>query len=119
MGLNLREILRSGHGDAPSLYRRAWAESNDPLVAEARAQTLAIQRLEVWLRLAYSVLALAFLLAYWGLAEADNRVAGVIGIVLGVLAFAVVFVLRTGISHGRSNVQAMLTHLEERSGEPM
>ena len=38
------------------LYRREWAETNNPLVNEARAQTLALQRLQVWLRLAYAAL---------------------------------------------------------------
>lgn len=40
----------------------------------------------------------------------------VAGIVLGVVAFGCVIVLRTGISHGRANVQAMLNELEQRKG---
>ena len=98
----------------PSLYRRAWRETNDPLVAEARAQTLALQRLQLWLRLAYSVLALGVLLGYWGFAKDGGLVPGVIGCVIGALALACVFVLRTGISHGRRNVNAMLDELEHR-----
>jgi hypothetical protein len=42
-------------------------------------------------------------------------VLGVIGVVLGVLAFVCVGVLRTGISHGRANVNAMLDELERRA----
>jgi len=98
----------------PSLYRRAWKETNDPLVAEARAQTLALQKLQIWLRLAYSVLALATLLGYWGFVEGGGTAVGVLGTILGVLALGAVFVLRTGIRNGRNNVNAMLDELERR-----
>ena len=94
------------------LYRREWAETNNPLVNEARAQTLALQRLQVWLRLAYATLALAALLGYWGFAENGGLVPGIVGIVLGVISLGVVIVLRVGISHGRKNVNAMLKELE-------
>ena len=94
------------------LYRRKWEETDNPLVNEARAQTLAIQRLQVWLRLAYAVLAVAVLLGYWGFFENGGLVAGVVGAVLGLIALFVVIVLRTGISHGRQNVNAMLEELE-------
>lgn len=97
------------------LYRRKWTETDDPLVKEARAQTLAIQRLQVWLRLAYALLAIAVLISYWGFAEADNIVVGVIGVILAVLIFAVVIVLRVGIDHGRKNVNAMLDHMKANS----
>ena len=108
--MGLRETLR-GKANIPSLYRRPWQETDDPLVAEARAQTLAIQRLQLWLRLAYSVLALAVLLGYWGFSEGGSTVAGVCGVIVGVFALACVLVLRTGIAHGRKNVNAMLDAL--------
>jgi hypothetical protein len=114
--MGIRDMFRRGQ-DGPALYRRAWTESNDPVVTEARAQTLAIQRLEVWLRLVYSALAFAVLLGYWGYAEGGGRAPLVAGIVLGVVAFGCVIVLRTGISHGRANVQAMLAELEKRKSE--
>ncbi len=110
-----RRKRAKGAGEKPSLYRRAWRETNDPLVAEARAQTLAIQRLQLWLRLAYSVLALGALLGYWGFAENGGTVAGVCGAIIGGIALICVFVLRTGIAHGRSNVNAMLQALEQRT----
>ena len=115
--MGFREMLRGKAGE-PSLYRRAWSQTDNPLVAEARAQTLAIQRLQLWLRLAYSVLALAALLGYWGFAEGGGMVAGVGGAVLGVLALACVLVLRTGIANGRRNVNAMLEALEGAQTEP-
>jgi len=99
----------------PKLYRRKWTETSNPLVNEARAQTLAIQRIQVWLRLAYALLALAVLLSYWGFAEAKNTVVGVIGVVLALLVFAVVVVLRVGIDHGRKNVNAMIEHMKADS----
>ena len=111
--MGLRDVMRGKNGE-PSLYRRAWKESDDPLLAEARAQTLEIQRLEVWLRLAYSALTLGVLLGFWGFAEGGGLVPGVIGSVIGALALACVMVLRTGITHGRANVNAMLTVLEQR-----
>ena len=94
------------------IHRREWAQTDNPLVDEARAQTLAIQRLQVWLRLGYAVLAVAVLLAYWGFGEGGGVVAGVIGVALGVLTLAVVIVLRVGITHGRQNVNAMLEDIQ-------
>ena len=115
--MGLREAFRGKDGE-PSLYRRAWSQTDNPIVIEARAQTLAIQRLQLWLRLAYSVLALAALLGYWGFAEGGGLVAGVIGVVLGALALVCVLVLRTGITNGRRNVNAMLETLESTRREP-
>ena len=113
--MRLSEALR-GTTDQPSLYRRAWRETDNPIVIEARAQTLAIQRLQIWLRLAYSALALAALLGYWGFAEGGSKAAGIAGVVLGAFALVCVFVLRTGIAHGRANVNAMLQTLEGSRG---
>ena len=112
--MSILDSLRGSDGQ-PAIYRRAWEASDDPLVNEAREQTLALQRLQLWLRLGYSALAIGVLLAYWGFTEGSNVVLGVIGVVLGVLAFVCVVVLRTGISHGRANVNAMLDELEQRA----
>ncbi len=114
--MSLRELFRRD-GEGPSLYRRAWSKTDDPLVAEARSQTLAIQRLEVWLRLAYSALAGAALLTYWGFAGDGSTTFGVVGVLVAALSFACVVVLRTGIAHGRRNVMAMLDELEQRKDE--
>ncbi|MDO4798504.1 MAG: hypothetical protein Q4A01_10875 [Coriobacteriales bacterium] len=94
------------------LYRREWKQTDDSLVNEARAQTLALQRLQVWLRLGYALLAASFLLGYWGFAEGGGMVAGVLGIVFGVLSLIVVVVLRIGIANGRKNVNAMLEAMQ-------
>lgn len=108
-----RDLLRSD-GKGPKLYRREWTETDDPLVAEARAQTLAIQQLQLWLRLAYSALALAVLIGYWAYTEERGMVLIVVSAVFGAFALAVVMVLRTGISNGRKNVEAMLEELSKR-----
>lgn len=97
------------------LYRREWSESDNPLVQEARAQTLAIQQLQVWLRLCYAILAGLVLLGYWGFAEGGGLVAGIVGASLGVVVFIIVMVLRVGIDHGRRNVNAMLDELQASS----
>ena len=41
--------------------------SKEELVKEAKLQTDAIQRLNVWLRLGYSLVAVGFLLGMWGM----------------------------------------------------
>ena len=94
------------------LYRRKWEETSNPIVQEARAQTLAIQRLLVWLRLGYAFLAAAALLCYWGCSEPVRIVPAVCGVVLGIVSLLVVIVLRSGIANGRKNVNAMLDELE-------
>lgn len=107
----LRDLQRM-RDRVPTLHRQPWSETSNPLVVEARSQTLAIQQLQLWLRLAYSALALSVLLGYWGLSDNRHVVLGVIGVVLSVIALAVVVVLRTGIRNGRANVEAMLKVLE-------
>lgn len=44
--------------------------SRDDLIREAKMQTDAIQRLNVWLRLGYSLVAIGFLMGMWGMQEA-------------------------------------------------
>ena len=104
------QVFRDADG-TPKLYRRSWAEASDPRVAEARSQTLALQRLQTWLRLGYAALALGVLAAYWGFSEGGSVVVGVVGIVFTALSLVVVLVLRIGIDHGRRNVNAILDAL--------
>ena len=40
--------------------------TRDDLIREARLQTDAIQRLNVWLRIGYSLVAAGFIVGYWG-----------------------------------------------------
>ena len=111
----MRTMKAQENSGEKKLYRRKWVETDNPLVNEARAQTLALQRLQVWLRLAYAAIAAAVLLGYWGFVEGGGIVAGVIAIVLGVISLGVTIVLRVGIDHGRRNVNAMLDALQSSS----
>jgi hypothetical protein len=104
-------VARKKSGEK-QLYRRKWTETSNPLVAEARAQTLAIQRLQIWLRLGYAVLAIAVLMGYYGFSNEGFLPLGIVGVVLGILSFVVVAVLRVGIGNGRKNVNAMLEELQ-------
>lgn len=94
------------------LYRREWEQTDNPIVNEARQQTLALQRLQTWMRLAYAGIAAGALLAYWGFTQGSNVALAVVGVIVAVLFFAIAMVFRIGISHGRKNVNAMLEHLE-------
>lgn len=94
------------------LYRKEWEETDNPLVNEARQQTLALQRLQTWMRLAYAGIAAGALLAYWGFTQGNNVVAGVVGVIVAVIFFVIAMVFRIGIRNGRKNVNAMLEHLE-------
>ena len=47
-----------------ALDTSGWTRAD--LVREAKLQTDAIQRLNVWLRIGYSLLALGFIVGYWG-----------------------------------------------------
>ena len=106
----LRDMLRP-NGEKLTLHRQAWSETSNPLVKEARAQTLAIQQLQIWLRLAYSALAIAVLMGYWGFTDGKSLPLGIVGVVIGVVSLVVIIVLRTGINNGRRNVEAMLEAL--------
>ena len=81
--------------------------SSQDIIREAKMQTDAIARLDVWKRLAYSLVAIGFVLGLWG-----ANVANTIGIVAGVLCLVVGIpasvVLTVGVSRGRSNVKHML-----------
>ncbi len=94
------------------LYRRKWAPTDNPVVIEARQQTLALQRLQVWLRLAYAFISIGVLLAYWGFAQGGGLVASISGVLIAVVSFVIAMVFRVGIDHGRKNVNAMLEELE-------
>jgi cation transport ATPase len=82
--------------------------SREELVDEARKQTNAIQHLAVWQRLGYSLLAVGFLLGYWGFYGGGGTVAGVVGVVMLVVGTPVSLVLRVGIGHAKTNVKHLL-----------
>lgn len=83
-----------------------WSRAD--LVKEARMQTDAIQRLKVWLRLAYSLVAVGAILLIWSSSSA-NGVAAAIGAVCLVLGIPASIVLRVGITRATANVQGILS----------
>jgi hypothetical protein len=82
--------------------------TRDDLLREARLQTDAIQRLNVWLRLGYSMAAMGFLLGYWGLYGTGGVAVGVVGVILLVIGTLVSVVLKVGTTHAKGNVERMV-----------
>lgn len=91
--------------------RRATAERpapKDPLLVEAEMQTKAIMRLDVYKRIAYSLVALGAVLVGVGFFGGLGTTAGIVGIVLLVIGIPCSAVLYVGTKHGRQNVENML-----------
>lgn len=77
------------------------------LICEAKLQTDAIQRLNVWLRLGYSLVAIGFLLGMWGVqgGPAWGVPVGVACLVVGVPAS---IILKVGTTNAHKNVERIL-----------
>ncbi len=82
--------------------------TRDDLVREARMQSGALAHLGTWKRLAYSLVALGFVLGLWGAnaGAAPAVAAAVVCLVAGVPASVA---LTVGVARGKRNVEAMLT----------
>lgn len=78
------------------------------IIKEAQMQSVAIARLDTWKRLAYSLAGVGVILVVWGYGASamPGLVAGVICLVLGIPASAV---LTVGVNHAKVNVENMLT----------
>lgn len=83
-----------------------WSRAD--LIKEAKMQTDAIQRLKVWLRLGYSLIAIGAILLIWS-SGASNAIAAGIGAVCLVLGIPASIVLRVGITRATANVQGILS----------
>ena len=83
---------------------------------EAKLQTDAVQRLNVWLRLGYSVVAIGFLLGYGGFFGGYGTVIGVVGIVVLLLGAAAALVLKVGITNAKKNIERILATVDAASG---
>ena len=81
--------------------------SREQLVKEAKLQTDAIQRLNVWLRLGYSLVAAGFLVGMWGMQGGPGWgvPAGIACLVIGV---PVSVILKVGTTNAKKNVERML-----------
>lgn len=82
--------------------------SPEDFVREAKLQTDAIQRLNVWLRIGYSLLAAGFIVGYWGFYGGGGVAFGVLGVALLLLGAVVSVVLKVGTSNAKKNVRALL-----------
>lgn len=81
--------------------------SRDDLIREAKMQTDAIQRLNVWLRLGYSLVAIGFLVGMWGMQGGPGW--GVpAGIVCLVVGTPLSIVLKVGTTNAKKNVERIL-----------
>lgn len=93
--------------------------TRDDLVKEAKLQTDAIQRLNVWLRIGYSLVALGFILGYWGFYGGGGTGFGIAGVVLLLVGALVSVVLKVGTTNAKKNVRNILAaagvDLDEKS----
>ena len=80
----------------------------EDFVREAKLQTDAIQRLNVWLRIGYSLLALGFIVGYWGFYGGGGTAFGVLGAVLLVVGAVVSVILKVGTTNAKKNVEGLL-----------
>lgn len=82
--------------------------TRDDFIREARLQTDAIQRLNVWLRLGYSLVAVGFLLGYGGFYGGFGAGWGIVGVVALVLGALMSVVLKVGTTNAKKNVEALM-----------
>lgn len=82
--------------------------TRDDLIREARLQTDAIQRLNVWLRIGYSLVAAGFIVGYWGFYGGGGTGFGVLGVALLVVGALVSVVLKVGTTNAKKNVRNIL-----------
>lgn len=94
--------------------------TRDDFVREAKLQTEAIQRLNVWLRIGYSLVAAGFVVGYWGFYGVGGAAFGVLGVALLVTGLPVSAVLKVGTTNAKKNVRALMraagVDLGERAG---
>lgn len=89
-----------------ALDTSGWTRAD--LVREAKLQTDAIQRLNVWLRIGYSLLALGFIVGYWGFYGGGGAGFGALGVALLAVGAAISVVLKVGTANAKRNVRAIL-----------
>lgn len=82
-----------------------WSQQD--ILKEASMQSAVLARLGVWKRLAYSLVAIGFIVGIWGM-NASMALAVVIGVTCLVLGGFASVVLTVGTNRGKRNVEAML-----------
>lgn len=81
---------------------------NEALVKEADLQVRAIMRMEAWKRIAYSLLAVGALLAYWQTYRDGPLWALVVGIVIFAVSALVGLILYLVVNRAKMNVRAIM-----------
>lgn len=89
-----------------ALDTSSW--KREDLIREAKLQTDAIQRLSVWLRLGYSLVAVGFIVGWWGFYGDGGAGFGVLGVALLAIGAVVSVILKVGTTNARKNVRAIL-----------
>ncbi|WP_130811064.1 hypothetical protein [Olsenella sp. Marseille-P4559] len=102
-------------------FKGCSPERRATLISEARAQTDAIQRLEVWARADYGLLALGVILGLWRFTYSGPAWAGGVGIALAVAAGALAAVFYVGIRNAKRNVEHILcaAGIDLKTGRPI
>lgn len=95
-----------------ALDTKNW--TRDDLIKEASMQTAAIQKIKVWLRLAYSACAIGFLLGWWGLYGSGPAPAGVAGVVLLIVGVVLAVPIKIGVTNATKNVERILAAAEKK-----
>ena len=90
------------------MKKQTSSKQTNALILEAKLQTDALQRLGVWLRAAASLAVIGLLIAWWGFQMGAGLAAGILGVILTVLAGAAAFIIRQGRENGKKNVQRIL-----------
>ncbi|CVI71477.1 MAG TPA: hypothetical protein IAC96_09740 [Candidatus Fimimorpha faecalis] len=90
------------------MKKQTSSKQTNALILEAKLQTDALQRLGVWLRAAASLAVIGLLIAWWGFQMGAGLAAGILGVILTVVAGAAAFIIRQGRENGKKNVQRIL-----------
>ena len=90
------------------MKKQTSSKQTNALILEAKLQTDALQRLGVWLRAAASLAVIGLLIAWWGFQMGAGLAAGILGVILTVVAWAAAFIIRQGRENGKKNVQRIL-----------
>lgn len=83
-----------------------WSRAD--LIKEAKMQADAIQRLKVWLRLGYSLIAVGVILLIWS-SSSRSGIAAAAGAVCLVLGVPAALILRVGVTRATANVEGILS----------
>lgn len=90
------------------------AVEKESLLIEAKMQTAALKKINVWKKLAIVVSTVGVAAAYAGLSGTPSRLfLGILGILLIFTGFAAAAVLNLGLKNGRRNVEKMICAIDE------